>query len=90
MAKKEEVSKKKQLIFEIYNKAYSKTHKGFFSEDYYHINPKPITMDNGKVVNVEWVQPSYWSDDVLINYRTDCLKTSQLSEKELEQILAVI
>ena len=44
-------------------------------------------MDDGTIVNVEWVQPSYWSCDVLINYRTDNLKTTKLSEHELEQIL---
>jgi hypothetical protein len=47
-------------------------------------------MDDGSVVNVEWVQPSYWSTDVLINYRTDNLKAAEMSEKELEQLLEII
>lgn len=79
---------KQELVKEILEKA---KHKCAISGgDYYHIKPKPITMDDGRVVNVEWVQPSYWTLDVLINYRTDSLKTTNLSEKELEQILKVI
>ena len=79
---------KQELVKEILEKA---KHKCAISGgDYYHIKPKPITMDDGRVVNVEWVQPSYWTLGVLINYRTDSLKTTKLSEKELEQILKVI
>lgn len=82
---------KQELINAVYSKAKKKTpHSYFGGSDYYHISPKPITMDDGRVVNVEWVQPSYWTMDVLINYRTDCLKTTKLSEKELEQVLSVI
>ena len=47
-------------------------------------------MDDGRIINVEWVQPSAFDDNVLINYQTDCLKTTKLSEKELVQILEVI
>lgn len=82
---------KEQLIHKIFRKATSKTPKTMFGGlGYYHIEPKPITMDDGRVINVEWVQPSYWGIDVLINYRTDCLFTTKLSEKELEQIYEVI
>lgn len=80
--------KKEELIKEIFEKAKHKC--GFSGGDYYHIKPKSITMDDGRVINVEWIQPSYWTLDVLINYRTDSLKTTKLSEKELEQILKVI
>ena len=80
---------KQELIKEIYRVAYRKS-GGTGLDKYYRINPKPITMDDGEVVNVEWVQPSYFTSDVLINYRTDCLKTTELSCAELEQILKVI
>ncbi len=82
---------REELIKEIFYKAKHKC--GILGDlgDYYRITkPKPITMDDGRVVNVEWVQPSYWTLDVLINYRTDSLKTTKLSERELEQILKVI
>lgn len=80
---------REELIKEIFYKAKHKC--AIFGGDYYHITkPKPITMDDGRVINVEWVQPSYWTLDVLINYRTDSLKTTKLSEKELLQIFNVI
>ena len=85
--------KKETLIKKIYQKAYDKSPRPMFGggTGYYRLSkPKPITMDDGSVVNVEWVQPSYWSLDVLINYQTDCLKTTKLSENELRQILKVI
>lgn len=84
---------KKELINKIYQKAYKKAPRPMFSSysGYYRLpKPKPITMDDGSIVNVEWVQPSAWTADVLINYQTDCLKTTKLSENELEQILKVI
>jgi hypothetical protein len=83
---------KEELINKLYEKAYKKAPRPMFGtySGYYHISPKPLNMDNGTVVNVEWVQPSYWSKDVLINYKTDCLKTTRLSEKELTQLLAII
>lgn len=83
---------KQELIKKIYQKAYEKAPRSPFTSTtgYYHISPKPITMDDGRVVNVEWVQPSYWTLDVLINYQTDCLKTTKLSENELKQIYDVI
>ena len=80
--------KKEELIKEIFEKAKHKC--SFFGGEYYHIKPSSITMDDGRIINVEWIQPSYWTLDVLINYRTDSLKTTKLSEKELEQILKVI
>ena len=83
---------KEELIKAIFEKARKKAPRSPFTSyyEYYHIEPTPITMDDGRVVNVEWVQPSAWTMDVLINYRTDCLKTMKLSEKELEQIYEVI
>jgi hypothetical protein len=47
-------------------------------------------MDDGKIVNVEWVQPSYSGVDVLINYRTDHLVAKNMSEKELKQLIKII
>lgn len=82
--------KKQKLIERIYQKAYKKAPSVLYGTGYYRIEPKPITMDDGRVVNVEWVQPSYWGIDVLINYQTDCLKTTKLSENELKQIYAII
>lgn len=79
------------LIREIFKKASRKAPSMFSSTPgYYHVNPTPITMDDGSVVNVEWVQPSYFGSDVLINYRTDKIFTTKLSVKELEQVLAAI
>ena len=76
---------KDELVSRIYSKAYARC--GY---NYYRINPTPITMDNGSVVNVEWVQPSYWGRDVLINYQSDHLFTTRMSENELKQVLEVI
>lgn len=87
--KSQKIMEKQKLINEIFSVAYRKS-GGTGLDKYYRISPKPITMDNGEVVNVEWVQPSIWTNDVLINYRTDCLKTTELSCAELEQILKVI
>lgn len=81
---------KQELIEKIYKKAYEKAPRVLYGTGYYRIKPTPITMDDGTVVNVEWVQPSYWNLDVLINYQTDCLKTTKLSENELKQIYKVI
>lgn len=81
-----------ELISAIYTKAKKRISpfSSFGGSDYYHINPTPLKMDDGSVVNVEWIQPSYWGLDVLINYRTDCLKTTKMSDKELEQLLKII
>ena len=81
-----------ELVKACYNKACDHAPRSFFSSSYgyYRIEPKPITMDDGRVVNVEWVQPSAWTLDVLINYRTDCLKTTKLSDNEIKKIMEVI
>ena len=82
---------KNELLIEAFNIAYGKTHRGFFSNDYYRLNtPKELKMDDGSVVKVEWVQPSYWSTDVLINYQSDHLFAKNMSEKELKQLIKII
>lgn len=79
---------RKELIQKVYDKAREEARNR--RAEYYRINPTPITMDDGEIVNVEWIQPSYFGGDVLINYRTDGLKATMLSENELEQLLNVI
>ena len=82
---------KNDLLIEAFTIAYNKTPKGFFSEGYYRLTPaKKLKMDDGRIINVEWIQPSYWSTDVLINYRTDHLFAKDFSEKELEQLIKII
>ena len=81
---------KEELVAQIYKKAKRKAPYVHWGTGYYRIDPTPITMDDGRIFNVEWVQPSAFDDNVLINYQTDCLKTTKLSEKELAQILEVI
>lgn len=84
---------KEELISKIYSKAYAKSGGrtiGGFTQ-YYQLRPtKPLKMDDGSIINVEWVQPSTWDDNVLINYRTDNIKTTNLSVSELEQVLEII
>lgn len=81
---------KEELVAQIYKKAKRKAPFVYWGTGYYRIDPTPITMDDGRVINVEWIQPSAFDDNVLINYQTDCLKTTKLSEKELAQILEII
>ena len=84
------IMEKEELVNEIYQKAKKKAPRVFGGTGYYRIDPTPITMDDGRVINVEWVQPSAFDMNVLINYKTDCLKTMKLSVSELKQILEVI
>jgi len=85
------IKSKGELLNEAFNIAYGKTHRGFFSDEYYRLpTPKKLKMDDGKIVNVEWVQPSYFGVDVLINYRTDHLFAKNMSEKELKQLIKII
>ena len=81
---------KEELLIKVYQKAYSTTHQVPMREYYRLPKPKPMTMDDGRVINVEWVQPSYWGLDVLINYRTDGIFAKKLSENELKELLEII
>lgn len=81
---------KNEMIKELYKRAYNNAPYSSWGTGYYHITPKQLKMDDGKIVNVEWIQPSAWTSDVLINYQTDNLKTTKLSENELKQLLDII
>ena len=81
------MEERKRLFFDCYNKAKSKAK---YEPYWYKIKPTPLTMDDGRIINVEYVQPSYISDAVLINYRTDGLSTEDMSKNELKQLLAII
>ena len=87
MAKKLSVD---EMIDELYKRAYRNAPYSSYGTGYYRITPKKLKMDDGSIVEVEWVQPSAWTRDVLINYRTDNLKTTKLSEKELRQLMEII
>jgi hypothetical protein len=87
MAKK---MSKDEMIDELYKRAYKNAPHVLYGTGYYKISPKELKMDNGDVVQVEWVQPSAWTRDVLINYQTDSIKTTKLSEKELKQLMEII
>lgn len=84
---------KKELISKIYTKAFKKSGGctlGGYTK-YYQLRPtKTLKMDDGSIINVEWVQPSAWDENVLINYKTDNIKTKNLSVSELEQVLKII
>lgn len=84
---------KKELISKIYSKAFKKSGGSTLGgyTRYYQLKPaKPLKMDDGSIINVEWVQPSAWDENVLINYQTDNIKTKNLSVSELEQVLEII
>ena len=81
---------KEELVAQIYKKAKRKAPYVYWGTGYYHIDPTPITMEAGRIINVQRVQPSAFDDNVLINYQTECLKYSKLSVKELAQILEII
>lgn len=85
-------NKTDELLNQVFNKVRGKSPRSFmsFSNGYYHIEPKPLNMDNGNVLNVEWLQASDFTIDVLINWRTDRVKASSLSEKELKQLLEIV
>lgn len=85
-------NKTNELLNQVFNKVRGKSPRSFISSSYgyYHIGPKPLNMDNGNVLNVEWLQASDFTIDVLINWRTDRVKASSLSEKELEQLLEIV
>ena len=77
----------------VYNKVLRRAGRPFgctVMTNYYHVDPKPVALDNGKVLNVEWLQPSSFNTDVLINWKTDRIKASCLSVKELEQLATIV
>lgn len=82
-----EDERKQTLLREAYSKAKNRTS---FGSDYYRIDPKPIQRDNGTTLHVEWLQASYWTVDVLINWQSDRLKASELSTDELIQLLDIM
>lgn len=85
-------NKTNELLNQVFNKVKGKSRRGFMScsNGYYSIEPKPLNMDNGDVLNVEWLQASDFTIDVLINWRTDRVKASSLSENELKQLLDIV
>jgi hypothetical protein len=81
---------KDEMIDELYKRAYKNAPYASYGTGYYRITPKKLKMDDGSVVEVEWIQPSAWTRDVLINYQTDNLKTTKLTETELKQLMKIV
>ena len=84
------VKTKNELLSEVFKIAYGKAPRGFLN-NYYRLNtPKELKMDDGSVVKVEWVEPSFWGTYVWINYQSDHLLTMNMSENELKQLIKII
>lgn len=85
---------REELITELYNTAKRKCGYGFGlfggGRQWYQISPKQLKMDNGDTIQVEYVQPSYFDNNVLINYQTDNLRSTQMSLNELRQLANII
>lgn len=82
-----------EAVQTVYNKVLRKAGRPFgctVMTNYYRIDPKPVKLDDGNVLNVEWLQPSSFTVDVLINWRTDRVKATSLSTKELEQLAVIV
>lgn len=84
---------KEEGLQTVYNKVLKKAGRPFGCSvvtNYYRVDPKPVNLDDGNVLNVEWLQPSSFNTDVLINWKTDRVKASSLSKEELEQLAAIV
>lgn len=84
---------RKQYLSDIYTTAKRKC--GGYSMfgggcDYYHVTPHPMKMDDGRIINVEWLQASYFDNSVLINWKSDRLKSTELSDNELKQLINIV
>ena len=89
----EESARKRGALQTVYDKVLRKAGRPFGCSsmtNYYRVEPKPLNLDNGKTLNVEWLQPSWFGRDVLINWKTDCVKASSLSARELEQLAEIV
>lgn len=85
--------KRKEILGNVYNKVLRRAGRPFgcsVMTNYYSIKPTDISLDTGKQLKVEWLQPSSFNTDVLINWKTDRVKASDLSVNELEQLIKIV
>lgn len=86
-------TKKRELLNNVYNQVLRRAGRPFgctTMTNYYSIKPTGLKRDNGEVLKVEWLQPSYYSTDVLINWKTDRVAASDMSINELEQLIKIV
>ena len=84
---------KQEILNNVYNKVLRRAGRPFgcsVMTNYYSIKPTGINLDTGKQLKVEWLQPSSFDTDVLINWKTDRVKASDLSVNELEQLIKIV
>jgi hypothetical protein len=56
--------------------------------EYLHIKPTPMTI-NGKEVMVEYITPSWFTDEVFINYQTDRVSSKHMTEVEMKNLASI-
>ena len=88
-----ESTRKRGALQTVYGKVLKKAGRPFGCSsmtNHYRVEPKQLNLDNGKTLNVEWLQPSWFGRDVLVNWKTDSVKASSLSARELEQLAEIV